>query len=241
MKNILFLCTLAILVLTGCASTPPSSACASHYAAAIDNSLRGQANQFSGDLYDCQMRERMKTIATSALTGAAVGAAIGAIVGAATGFGAGTGAAIGAGVGGVGGGIYGKMAADRNTAADQVAIYQQALGILQSENQNLTQYIAQASAAIEDDEKKLASLKQKFKRHQIKRVKAEQEAQKLNDTKAVLLNTVANLQKRKEQAAQSIPKDDQKFSAEMQKYNAQIAQLEQVASQIPERRIEGGG
>jgi len=240
-KKILLLCALPILILSGCAIKPTTPACASHYATAIDNSLSGQANQFSGDLYDCQMRERMKTVATSALTGAAIGAALGAVAGKLTGLGAGVGAAIGAGVGGLGGAGYGLLAANRNDAADKVAISQKALGILQSENQNLANYIVQASTTIVDDDKKLADISKKLKHHKIKRAEAEQEAQKLNETKAVLQSSVANLKKRKEQATQSIPKDDEKFAAEMQRYNAQIGQLEQIAAQIPERRIEGGG
>jgi hypothetical protein len=241
MMKAIFVCVLTVLVLTGCATNPSTNnpPCADHYAKAIDNSLSGQANQFAGDLYDCQTRERMKTIATSALMGAAVGAGLGAIIGAATGLGAKSGAAIGAGVGGLGGAGYGVLAANRNDAADKVSISDQAFAILQKENLSLANYIAQANQTIAEDEKKLVAIKSNLRQHKISRAKAEQAAQKLNETKSVLLGAVANLKKRRDQAAQSIPKDNPQFGAEMKHYDEQIAQLERIAVQTPERRIEG--
>lgn len=241
MKKSLIFYILTILTLAGCAPTVRTPPCANHYAAAIDSSLRGQSNQFSGDLYDCQMRERMKTITTSTLTGLTLGAGIGAITAELTRNDPVLGGVIGGAAGAAGGWVYGKFAADRDDAADQVAIAEQAFGILQRENQNLANYIAQARDSIEKDNKKLKAIKKQLRRHKISRKKAESEIQKLNETKVVLQSAVVNLKKRREQAAQSIPKNNQQFTAEMQRYDAQIGELEQIAAQIPERTIKGRG
>ncbi len=232
-----------VILLSGCAAhrTSSTSSCVNPASLLVDTSLQGQSNQFSGDLYDCQMTARLKTIGTDALVGAGVGAALGAIIGKATGFGAGYGAAIGAAGGGLVGAGYGTLEADRNQSADTVIAAKQALAMLQQENQRLATFISQANSTAIADNERFAQIQKKLKKRKIKLAIAMQEVEKMNEERNVLQTTLSNLKKRKANIAQSMPKNDPNFTAELQKYQNQINTLEIIVAQIPQRNLSAAG
>jgi len=235
---------LAVVLITGCATNPSSttSTCVDHSSSLpVDASLQGQSNQFSGDLFDCKMTARLKTIGTDALIGAGIGAGIGAVIGHFTGLGAGKGAAIGTGIGGLGGAGYGYLEANRNESAEEVNVAKQALAVLQQENQNLANYIAQADRAVVADNKRFKEIQQKLKKRKIKRAKAMQEVEKMNEDRSVLQATLTRLKKRKENATKALPKNNPNLTAEMEKYQNQINTLEKIVAQIPERNLSAAG
>ena len=237
---------LTIALLSGCAAhqvSPSSSAssCINSASLPVDASLQGQSNQFSGDLYDCKMTARLKTIGTDALIGAGVGALSGGIIGEATGFGAGNGAAIGGAVGGLAGAGYGTLEADRNEHADEVTVAKQALEILEKENQRLATFINQANSTVIADNEKFAEIQKKLKKRKITKAIAMQEVEKMNAERNVLQATLVNLKKRKANVAQSSLKNNPDFKVELQKYQNQIDALEIIVAQIPQRNLSAAG
>lgn len=237
---------LTIALLSGCAAhqvSPSSSAssCINSASLPVDASLQGQSNQFSGDLYDCKMTARLKTIGTDTLIGAGVGALAGAIIGKATGFGAGYGAAIGGAAGGLAGAGYGTLEADRNEHADEVTVAKQALEILEKENQRLATFINQANSTVIADNEKFAEIQKKLKKRKITKAIAMQEVEKMNAERNVLQATLVNLKKRKANVAQSSLKNNPDFKVELQKYQNQINALEIIVAQIPQRNLSAAG
>lgn len=238
---------LIVVLLSGCAahhtsSTSSASPCVDHFASLpVDASLQGQSNQFSGDLYDCKMTARLKTIGTDTVIGAGVGAVAGAIIGKVTGFGAGYGAAIGAAGGGLLGAGYGKLEADRNESADEVIAAKQALAMLQQDNQRLASFINQANSSVIADNQRFAEIQKKLKKRKINKAIAMQEVEKMNAERNMLQRTLSDLKKRNANVAQSVPKNDPNFTAEMQKYQNQINTLETIVAQIPQRNLSAAG
>ncbi len=110
-KILLALISLALLVISGCASQ-------TGWQPTVDPYNDPRAAYINQDLVECKMlAERVSgyspgEAAKGALIGGAIGAASGAAIGAATGS-AGTGAAIGAAAGGIGGGVYKGLSAEQ--------------------------------------------------------------------------------------------------------------------------------
>ena len=244
-----------VILLSGCVTNPTllqstasnstsasTSNCINHSTPLpVDSTLQGQSNQFSGDLFDCKMTARLKIIGTDALIGAVGGASIGALVGKLSGFDPGLGAAIGAAGGGLLGASYGQLEVNRNESAEKLEITNQAIAALKNENQNLANYISQADSTVVANNKRFEDIKKELRKRKIKRIKAQQEVEKMNADKAVIQATLTRLIKRKEDAAKALPKNDPNLTAEMEKYQNQISDLKKIIEKTPEFNISSGG
>ena len=110
-KALLVLISLALLVLSGCASQ-------TGWQPTVDPYNDPRAAYINQDLVECKMLAEKVSgytpgeVAKGALIGGAIGAASGAAIGAAAGS-PGKGAAIGAAAGGIGGGVYKGLSAEQ--------------------------------------------------------------------------------------------------------------------------------
>lgn len=239
------LLTVTVLAGSGCATRPhpsvsstPDSACINHAVSLpVDDTLQGQSNQFSGDLFDCRLAARLKTIGTDAAIGAGIGALAGAVGCKIAGANPLLCGLAGGAVGAAAGAAYGKLEADRNESAEEIEITNQALAVLQQEKQNIAKYITQVESTNAANNERLEELKKQLKKMKAKaktKAKAKQEIDKLNKEIAaqskVVQTTLTNLKRRKEEAIKTLPKNNNpEIAAKIKEYQDQIDLVEKLA------------
>lgn len=191
-----------------------------------------------------RLRQQADAYNETVIEGAIVGALVGALAGALIGGDA-RGAAIGAGAGAaLGGGAGAYLGQKQRQYSNDEQRLESITADVQADNERTANILASARKVISADKEKIKRIDQQLASGQIDLAQARNQMKTVDDNKAYLETTIANLKTKREQwwqvanqsRGQGNPKQVAEMETEIKEMERQIAALESELDSLVERR-----